>query len=455
MKTKNIIAILATLPILAGFSGCKSDDITDARPENETLIIEEGNTIMMASGDESGRVTITADCRWAVDPVIVPVGDSKEDIAFASNLIVQPMSGTGNGTLVIVSDQNKDVQPREAYITLTSYGGLKQRIKIRQNSGDANMSISERTLDFAAQPAAAQQLIIESNKGWDIQIPAGVDWVHLDKTTGTAGAQTINVTVDRIMSDVARSCKLNVIYGTSSAQVLVRQEGLNSENIVLFTNPYELYIDGKGGEQIIHVESNASWRAFVPSSAESWMHLEHASGAGNGEIRVWCEPNPDSNRERLSVIIIVAGSQNPKQADILVQQGVYGGGDKPEEQWFVDVNDFDLMWLSETEAELRFMFHSNKEVGEYGVVYSTTQQMPTIQNASAMTVGSGGISGEPIVVLEPLEPNTTYYTRAFVTTSQNGGTYYYSPNVVSFTTPEVQKDPNENDNPDPKLAPRR
>ena len=122
---------------------------------------------------------------------------------------------------------------------------------------------------------------------------------------------------------------------------------------------------------------------------------------------------------------------------------------------FVDVNDFDLMWLSETEAELRFMFHSNKEVGEYGVVYSTTQQMPTIQNASAMTVGSGGISGEPIVVLEPLEPNTTYYTRAFVTTSQNGGTYYYSPNVVSFTTPEVQKDPNENDNPDPKLAPRR
>ena len=454
MKTKNIIAILAVLPLVAGLTGCKSDDELTAKPAKETLIIEEGNTIMMASGDESGRVTITADCRWTVDPVFVPVGDSKEDSYFAGKLIVQPMSGSGNGSLVIISDQNKDVQPREAYITLTSDGGLKQRIKIRQTSGDANMSISERSLDYTAQPTAAQQLVIESNQGWNIQVPAGVDWVHLDKTSGTAGTQIVNVTVDRIQSDVARSCKLNVIYGTSSAQVLVRQEGLNSDNIVLYVNPYELYVDGRGGEQMIHVESNASWRAFVPSSAESWMHLEHASGAGNGEIRVWCEPNPDSNRERLSLIIIVAGSQNPKQADILVQQGVNGGGDRPEEQWVVDMSDLEMMWFGETEAELRFMFHSNREVVDYGVVYSTTQQMPTRQNAEVVTVGSGGTGGEPIVVLQPLQPKTTYYARAYVLTSQNGGTYYYSPNVISFTTSEIQKDPNENDNPDPQLAPR-
>ena len=458
MKTRNIIAILAALPIVAGFTGCKSDEDLSAKPAKETLIIEEGNTIMMASGDESGKVTITADCRWTVDPVIVPVGDSSEDSYFAGKLIVQPMSGSGNGTLVVVADQNKDVQPREAYITLKSDGGLQQRIKIRQTSGDANMSISERSLDFTAAPTAAQQIVIESNKGWNIQIPAGVDWVHLDKTSGTSGSQTVNVSVDRIQSDVARSCKLNVIYGTSSAQVLVRQDGLSSDNVMLYVNPSELYVEGRGGEQMIRVESNATWRAFIPSSAESWMHLENASGAGNGEIRVWCEPNTDSSRERLSLIIIVAGSQNPKQADILVQQGAYNDDhhdDHPQEQWIVNVSDLDSMWIGQQEAELRFRFQSNREVVDYGVVYSTTQSMPTRQNAEVLTVGHGGTGDEPIVVMEGLQPATTYYVRAYVLTSQQDGVFYYSPNVLTIKTHSVQQEPNEDDNPNPHLSPKR
>ena len=454
MKTRNIIAIQAALLIVAGFTGCKSDEDLSAKPAKETLVIEEGNTIMLASGDESGKVTITADCRWTVDPVFVPVGDSDEDADFAGELVVQPMSGSGNGTLVVITDQNKDVQPREAYITLKSDGGLKQRIKIRQTSGDANMSISERSLDFTAAPTAAQQLVIESNQGWNIQIPTGVDWIHLDKTSGTAGTQTVNVTVDRIQSDVARSAKLNVIYGSSSAQVLVRQDGLSSDDIMLYVNPGELYVEGRGGEQMIRVESNANWRAFVPSSAQSWMHIENASGTGNGEIRVWCEPNPDSNRERLSLIVIVAGSQNPKQTDVFVQQAA-NGGHQEEEQWIVNVSDLDSMWIGETEAELRFRFQSNREVVDYGVVYSTTQRMPTRQNAEVLTVGRGGTGDEPIAVLERLQPGTTYYARAYVLTSQQDGVFYYSPNVMTFTTGTIEQEPNENDNPSPILVPKR
>ena len=460
MKTRNIIAILAALPIMAGFVSCKSDEDLSAKPAKETLIVEEGYTIAMASGDESGKVTITADCHWKVEDVFVPVGDSDADADFASNLIVQPMSGTGNGTLVILTDQNKDVQPREAYITLTSDGGLKQRVKIRQNTGDPTISISERTMDFNSAPTAGQQLVIESNKGWNIQVPSGVNWLHLDKTTGSTGTQTINVTVDKIQSDVARSAKLTVIYGTSSAQVTVRQDGLNSENIMLYVNPHELYVDGNGGEQMIRVESNANWRAFIPSSAQSWMHLEHASGTGNGEIRVWFEPNSDSSRERLSLIMVVAGTQNPKQADIFVEQAVASGhhGDEPAEQQWVRVSDLESMWISQTEAELRFKFESNREVVDYGLVYSTTERTPTRQNAEVLTVGRGGTFQEVIAVLDRLQPGTTYYVRAYVLANQNDGTFYYSPNVMTFTTPSQQPEyiePNENDNPNPQPAPRR
>ena len=42
MKTRNIIAILAALPIAAAFTACSSDEVTEARPAKEILIVEDG-----------------------------------------------------------------------------------------------------------------------------------------------------------------------------------------------------------------------------------------------------------------------------------------------------------------------------------------------------------------------------------------------------------------------------
>lgn len=40
MKTRNIITILAALPIMAGMTGCKSDEELTAKPAKEILIVE-------------------------------------------------------------------------------------------------------------------------------------------------------------------------------------------------------------------------------------------------------------------------------------------------------------------------------------------------------------------------------------------------------------------------------
>lgn len=331
MKTKNIIAILAALPIVAGLTGCKSDEETEAKPAKEILIVEGGNAITLRSGDSIMSVPITADCAWTVESL-----ESAEG-GFDGMLSVQPKHGNGNGTLVITTNQNHGVQPRLATITLTSDGGLKQKIDLRQTSGDPTMSISERSIDFAAVPDAAKQLVITSNNGWTIDMPAGVNWVHLDKTSGSAGTETVNVRVDQLNNDVARSTTLNVLYGTSSAQVIVRQDGMNSDNITLYVSTDQINIDGHGGEQMLMVTSNSLWRAFIPSSAQSWLQIEPAAGAGNGEIRVRCESNPQATRDRLSLIVIVAGTQNPKQADVLVQQ-LAGEGQSSQREPYDDDN---------------------------------------------------------------------------------------------------------------------
>ena len=308
MKTRNIIAILAALPIVAGFTGCKSDEETEAKPAKEILIVE-GGSIEFRGNETDKSVAINADCAWTVE---YEQGD------FDGQLTVQPLKGSGNGTLLITSNENTGLSERNATITLTSDGGLKQKISIRQTSGDPAMNVSKDTYDFDAVPTESQQLTITSNTSWSIQVPAGVDWLHLSKTSGS-NSDAIDITVDEIQSDADRSATFTILYGSSTAGIVVNQKG--KSNIELTVAPNELpYFAAAGGTQTVRITSNASWRAFVPSSAQSWLRVEPSQGVGNGEINVTVTENTDSRRERLSMVIIIAGSQSPKQGDVFIQQ---------------------------------------------------------------------------------------------------------------------------------------
>lgn len=308
MKTRDIIALLA-LPIVASLTACQSDEETEARPAKEILIVEGGDIVLRAN-EESKNVTVNADCAWTVD---LDAGD------FGTKLSVQPLKGNGNGTLVITSDQNVTMSDRTATITLTSDGGLKQKITITQTSSDPGMTVTKSAYHFDAIPTASQLLTVTSNTSWTIQMPSGVDWLHLSKTSGSAGSEAIDITVDEIQTDADRSATFTIQYGSNSTEIEVSQTG--KTNIELSVTPGELpYFLSTGGTQMIQITSNAAWRAFVPSSASSWLHVEPTEGVGNGEVKVTVGENTNSRLERLSLVIIIAGSQSPKQGDVLIQQ---------------------------------------------------------------------------------------------------------------------------------------
>ena len=308
MKTRHIIAILAALPIVAGFTGCKSDEETESKPAKEILIVE-GGSIEFRGNETDKSVTINADCAWTVE---YDQGD------FNGQLTVQPLKGNGKGTLLITSDENTGLSERKATITLTSDGGLRQKITIRQTSGDPAMNVSKDTYNFEAIPTESQQLTITSNTNWSIQIPSGIDWLHLSKTSGS-NSDAIDITVDEIQTDANRSATFTILYGSSTAQIEVNQKG--KPNIELSVSPQELpYFAAAGGTQTVRITSNAAWHAYVPSLAQSWLHVEPSEGVGNGEVSVTVSGNNDSRRERLSLVIFIAGSQSPKQGEVLVQQ---------------------------------------------------------------------------------------------------------------------------------------
>lgn len=450
MKTRNIIAILAALPIMAGFTGCKSDDELSAVASKDMLIVEGGN-IELRSGDELKNVTITANCGWQLNVI--------QDTNNPWNtLSVQPQRGSGNGTLVIMSDQNTSIFDRLDTIMLVSDGGLRQKIALRQKSGDPTINISSKTVNFTAQPAGAHLMTINSNSNWSIQTPAGINWMHVDKTSGASGATTVNVTADPIQTDATRSTSFTILYGTSSAEVQVTQTGMNSDDIYLSAPVDQMRFTAESGEQMLRVESNAEWNAYIPSSV-SWVHIEgmqeqregraNASGVGNGELRVYCEPNNSTN-DRLTAIVLIAGTKDPKQVIVLVEQSGVGA---PEST--VTVGDLTSLYVADKSAEFRFSFTSDQEVIDYGLVYSRENREPTRWNAEVKTVGQGGFTRSVLGTLDNLEPNTTYYVRAYVLGKTGQDNFYYSPNVVTIRTSDNSREPGESDNPDPSLAPRR
>ena len=327
MKTKIFFTILAALPLVAGLSGCKSDDETQAKPAKEILKVEGGN-IEMRANEETKEVAITADCAWTVT---YDGGD------FGNALTVQPLKGNGNGVLVITTNQNSSMSDRNASIILTSDGGLKQKISVRQTSSDPGMTVTKKLYEFEAIPSASQLLTITSNTNWSITMPSGVNWIHLSQTSGNGGSSAVEITCDEIQTDADRSATFTIQYGSSSTEIEVSQVG--KTNITLSATPAELEtFSPEGGVQMVKVSSNAAWRAFVPSSAQGWLHIEPAEGVGNGEIRVTCDENKATDRDRMTVLIIVAGSQNPQQADVFVQQSpsaevnTPGENDNPDPQ---------------------------------------------------------------------------------------------------------------------------
>ena len=475
MKTKNIIIMLAALPLVAGFTGCKSDDETSARPAKETLIVQGGD-ITFSSTEEKKYVAINADCAWHV--VDFQVSDASGNIDadksqrgdFGDKLSVEPMRGNGNGTLIININKNSGTLKRgNAYIILQSDGGLRQRVNITQLSNDPGMSIdgtSDGGLDFT-MAGGDKTLTIESNTAWTVETKYDgltSDWITLSKAAGS-GNDFITVTTTAETTGQNREATLLFKYDNKVASVIVRQGAKTDITLsldkqgMLFTAfyiPEEHYeferehIQEHWESQTVKVTSNASWSVnVITNDTESWLKVDRTNGIGNGEFSVACNAMTTNTQGKQAVIVVVAGN---KACYLFISQAVEG--------YSVDqltVTTLYSMSVFNDYANFRFDFvngqqGSNQPTGEYGVVYSTEYTEPTVDNGTKVVAGSGKTSGSVAVEVKNLQPSTKYYVRGFV---YSGNGVKYTPNTVTITTSGGSTVPGESDNPDPQLARQR
>jgi hypothetical protein len=466
--------ILAALPLLAGLTGCKSDEETTARPAKETLIVQGGD-ITFASSEEKKYVDITADCSWHVvdfqiiDPTTgVDVNKSQRG-DFGDKLSVEPMRGNGNSTLIVNIDRNSGTLKRgNAYIILQSDGGLRQRVNITQLSSDPGMSIAGTTdggLDFT-MAGGVKTLTIESNTSWTVETQYDgltSDWITLNKASGN-GNDFITVTTTPETTGQNREATLIFKYGSKVASIPIRQGAktditLSLDKQGILFNVYYMpeeqwqherehmgeHWDEQWESQTVKVTSNASWIVSILGS-ESWLKVDRTNGVGNGEFTVSCSSYTTDVTGKQAVIMVVAGN---KTSYLFISQAVEGYSEDK-----LTVTTLYSMSVFDNYANFRFDFvygeqGNNERVGDYGVVYSAENTNPTVDNSTKVVAGSGKTSGSVAVEAKGLKPSTKYYVRGFV---YGGNGVKYTSNVVTITTSSGSTIPGESDNPDPNLA---
>lgn len=438
MKTRNIIALLVALPLMAGLTGCKSDDELTAKPAKEMLRVLGGD-IEIRAIDETTVVNVSADCHWKVQDL--DTGN------FGITLSIQPREGDGDGSLVIGTDQNETKSDRTASFTLVSDAGLKQKVTIRQTPAAGALNLSSTSFTFTADKKSIKDeskefetLNIRGNSTWTIKLPDGVNWLHVSKTSGGTAAQSsesVNISVDNAVSDASRTAVFEVISEGNVVEVQVTQEGVKD---IFLRAPEQLdKIEYRGGERTFEIESNAEWHAYIPSSV-NWLHFEAAmdstgtshgsgnsiSGVGNGEIRLYCEEN-NTTRDRLTAVVVIAGTKNPQQAITLIEQAANGSAQPLQ-------TSISLSELSVARQSANFLINiaSEQVVGEFGLVYTESGNVPTVTNGKVVKVGNGGTSRGLAYELTGLQENTRYMVRAFVYKQNSSDVIYSEP--IEITT---------------------
>ena len=175
MKTKNLYSIFLGMTLVACLTGCKSDE-TEAKASKEWVRLGDEEIVIPAS-EPVKSVTVVADCYWEITDL---------DNSDWEDLTVSPRSGDGTGTIVFTSKKNKTSLEHFAAIVISTKGGLKQRVVVRQSRSDAALSINQEEFAFDATGGLAN-LVVSSNTNWEIKGAEGIDWLELSQTSGGAG----------------------------------------------------------------------------------------------------------------------------------------------------------------------------------------------------------------------------------------------------------------------------
>jgi hypothetical protein len=143
-------------------------------------------------------------------------------------LSVDPMSGSGNGTLNVDFEENEETEDREGVITITG-GGIERHVSINQMA--APMLTVSPTSCSISSGSCDTILVVESNIDWSVGIDE--EWISVSPTSGS-GNDNLQVHIEENSEVNPRSALLTISGSGLSVDVQIDQDGVTaiSDNVI-------------------------------------------------------------------------------------------------------------------------------------------------------------------------------------------------------------------------------
>jgi hypothetical protein len=291
--------------------------------KNFETIIDRGDLSVSAENlffeaDETGdtTVTVTSYIAWT----------ATKDSAW---IILNPAEPADNkpGTFTVaVGSTNYGVERTGKVIV--SNGTTSDTIYVTQQA-KPQMTVSDESLHFAADPTDSQPATITANVAWTVQIDLGPededDWLSVTPLLG-AGDGVLTVTA-QVNTGGEREGTVTVSSGIADFVITVTQDAAAAPAPRLRVSPESMsFKDNDPEVKTVTVTANVEWRVTVLPANADWLILtpESPSAAGDDDFTVLVTYNSGLKREATIIVAPTVADIEPKT--IRVTQDANGTG---------------------------------------------------------------------------------------------------------------------------------
>lgn len=304
----NPLFIERTATITVSATGVESKTMVVTQKAATRELSVSTSVLSVASTAGNGATfTITSNLGWTI----------ASDQAW---LTVDPDSGSGNHTIIVITEENKTSGQRTAKLTISAGGVDSRTITVTQLAEEAYFTVSAEVLSIGAANGSTVTFDIRSNITWTATTDQS--WLSLDQPSGI-GNRTVTLTAGENTTIKERKATVTVsASGFNSNVITVTQVAGAATLIVSLDN---LNFSQNGGSQIIDITSNSTWNI---STDQLWIKVNPSSGINNGSISVTVDAYGllSGNSDIITRMgsIIVSADKTTSKTVTVTQQGSSG-----------------------------------------------------------------------------------------------------------------------------------
>ncbi|HNZ71559.1 MAG TPA: BACON domain-containing carbohydrate-binding protein, partial [Prolixibacteraceae bacterium] len=289
-ENPTILNRTATITISPNGTASKTITVTQASG-SETLLLSTSAITFEATEGSSSVVNVISNTGWSVS-----VNEEW--------LTATPSTGSGNGSLTIVTTENSSTIERTATVTVTIEGTeTKQIVAVTQKGASPMLVVSDYSLTIGALEGSTAQFTIASNTSWNISSTS--NWLSTNIVAGESD-QTVVLTATKNPSSSERTATIIVTAEgvaqktlTITQSIFTASERLFPKNVKIYPNPFSegIYIDSSSDNaHLLIADINGHIVFEAPVSGVTYIPLENLR---NGIYHICFIENGQSHRKTL------------------------------------------------------------------------------------------------------------------------------------------------------------